>query len=238
MAEFLTTTDTSAAIERVIRGAEKKLTLISAYVFPRVIYLQRLQDAAGRGVHITLIFGKKRMDEKVMKLFQEIPNLRIYYLDVLHAKCFVNEQEAIVTSLNLLNGSEEKNREMGVRLHHRTDAQAYRECVNEVASILAVATLEYTSPGLLAEAKAPKSTIARGSSGQHKGYCIRTGVEIPFNVNKPLSVEAFRRWSKVGDPDRAEKFCHFSGEPSNGETSMSKPVLWKNWKEAREQFDL
>lgn len=39
MAEFLTTTDTSAAIERVIRGAEKELTMISAYVYPRVIYL-------------------------------------------------------------------------------------------------------------------------------------------------------------------------------------------------------
>ena len=71
MATFLTTTDTSAAIERVIRTAKQELTLISAYVYPRVIYLQRLKDAAARGVRITLIFGKRPLDEKVMALFQE-----------------------------------------------------------------------------------------------------------------------------------------------------------------------
>jgi len=37
MATFLTATDTSAAIERVIREADKELVLISAYVYPRFI---------------------------------------------------------------------------------------------------------------------------------------------------------------------------------------------------------
>lgn len=78
MATFLTTTDTSASIERVIRNAKRELTLVSAYVHPRVIYLQRLQDAAARGVRITLIFGKKRMDGKVMDLFRGIDGLSIY----------------------------------------------------------------------------------------------------------------------------------------------------------------
>jgi hypothetical protein len=63
-------------------------------------------------------------------------------------------------------------------------------------------------------------------------------VEIPFNVEKPLSYEAFKSWSKYGDPDYAEKFCHFSGEPSHGDTSVAKPILKKNWKKAKEVFDL
>lgn len=239
MAQFLTTTDTSAAIERVIRNAEKELTLISAYVFPRIIYLHRLKDAADRGVQITFIFGKRRMDDKVFGLFTEIPNLRIYYLDELHAKCFVNEHEAIVTSLNLLNGSEEKNREMGVRLDRTTDAEAYRECVAEVRSILSTATLVHqTGKGKAADPaleKRKKSTVATTGT---TGFCIRTGVEIPFNVEKPLSYEAFKSWSKYGDPDYAEKYCHFSGEPSHGDTSVARPILKKNWKKAKEIFDL
>ena len=239
MAQFLTTTDTSAAIERVIRNAEKELILISAYVYPRIIYLHRLKDAADRGVKITFIFGKRRMDEKVFGLFTEIPNLRIFYLDELHAKCFVNEYEAIVTSLNLLNGSEEKNREMGVRLDRTADAEAYRECLNEVKSILSTATLVHqTDKGrsvIPKDAPVKKPVVA---SKRSTGFCIRTGVEIPFNVEKPLSFEAFKTWSKYSDPEYPEKFCHFSGESSNVETSVSKPILKKNWKKAKEQFDL
>lgn len=239
MAEFLTTTDTSAAIERVIRNAEKELTLISAYVYPRIIYLHRLKDAAERGVSITFIFGKRQMDAKVFDLFKEIPNLRIFYLDELHAKCFVNEQEAIVTSLNMLNGSEVKNREMGVRLDRTKDMVAYTECVNEVRSILSTATLVHqTGKGrqVTPEGNPAKSPAVKAN--RSNGFCIRTGVEIPFDVEKPLSYEAFKSWSKYGDPDYAEKYCHFSGEPSHGDTSVAKPILKKNWKKAKEVFDL
>lgn len=239
MAQFLTTTDTSAAIERVIRNAEKELTLISAYVYPRIIYLHRLKDAAERGVHITFIFGKRRMDEKVFSLFAEVPNLRIFYLDELHAKCFVNEQEAIVTSLNMLNGSEEKNREMGVRLDRTADAEAYRECVNEVRSILSTATMVHqTGKGKLASASVTPARKPVVAGSRTTGFCIRTGVEIPFNVEKPLSHEAFKSWSRFSDPDYAEKYCHFSGEPSKGETSVSKPILKKNWSKAKAAHNL
>ena len=234
MAEFLTTTDTSAAIERVIRNAVKELTLISAYVYPRVIYLHRLKDAAERGVNITFIFGKRKMDAKVFDLFKEVPNLRIFYLDELHAKCFVNEQEAIVTSLNMLNGSEEKNREMGVRLDRTTDAAAYTECVNEVKSILATATLVYPTTTTKQAARAVGAKPARTEGG----YCIRTGVTIPFNVERPLSPDAYKAWNKFGNPEYPEKFCHFSGEPSDGSTCMKKPILTKNWSKAKAAFNL
>jgi hypothetical protein len=70
------------------------------------------------------------------------------------------------------------------------------------------------------------------------GYCIRTGVEIPFDVEKPFSYEAYKKWNESGDIDHPEKYCHFSGEPSNGETNAGKPILKKNWKKAKEIHDL
>ncbi len=69
------------------------------------------------------------------------------------------------------------------------------------------------------------------------GYCIRTGKEIPFNIEKPMDYEAFKMWNKYKNPDFPEKFCHFSGEESNGETSVKKPILNKNWKAAKAKFD-
>jgi hypothetical protein len=77
-----------------------------------------------------------------------------------------------------------------------------------------------------------KSTIKK------TGYCIRTGVEIKFNIEKPLSYDAFKKWNIHGNEDFPEKFCHFSGEPSKGETSVKKPILSKNWKKAKEIFNL
>ena len=66
------------------------------------------------------------------------------------------------------------------------------------------------------------------------GYCIRTGEKIPFNPERPLSYQAFLSWSQFGNEEYPEKYCHFSGESSNGETSVKRPILRKNWKKAQE----
>lgn len=66
------------------------------------------------------------------------------------------------------------------------------------------------------------------------GYCIRTGEKIAFNPDRPLSESAFRIWNNFQDYEYQENFCHFSGEPSNGETCYSKPILRKNWKKSQE----
>jgi hypothetical protein len=64
------------------------------------------------------------------------------------------------------------------------------------------------------------------------GFCIRTGVQIPFNINVPFSKPAYESWSKWKNKDFKEKYCHYSGEASNGETSFAKPVLGKYYREA------
>jgi hypothetical protein len=72
------------------------------------------------------------------------------------------------------------------------------------------------------------STIKSGTDNT-RGYCIRTGKPIVFNINNPFCEEALTSWKKFGNKDYPEKFCHFSGEASNGLTSFSKPILPKNW---------
>lgn len=68
------------------------------------------------------------------------------------------------------------------------------------------------------------------------GYCIRTGVEIPFNLSKPYSWKAFNTWSQFGNEDYPEKFCHFSGEDSLGETTFASPIMKKNYRKAKNEF--
>jgi hypothetical protein len=70
------------------------------------------------------------------------------------------------------------------------------------------------------------------------GYCIRTGKQIPFNPERPMCDEAYKSWSYYGNEDYEENFCHFSGEPSNGQTSYARPILRKNWYKAKEMHNL
>jgi hypothetical protein len=97
------------------------------------------------------------------------------------------------------------------------------------------AAMPYSAPSRQEQPKAAPAPVAP-IHGQ--GYCIRTGAAIPFNVKRPFSDEAYRSWSRYKDENYAEKFCHFSGEPSNGETSYAKPILRKNWSQAKAKFGL
>jgi hypothetical protein len=62
-------------------------------------------------------------------------------------------------------------------------------------------------------------------SKKETGYCIRTGEEIPFNPEQPMSKTSWRVWNKYGDLSFPEQYCHKTGEKSNGKTSMEDPIL-------------
>lgn len=84
--------------------------------------------------------------------------------------------------------------------------------------------------------KTIKKPFSKQSNSQDFGYCIRTGEKIPFNPQKPFSEKAFQSWNKFKDENYREKYCHFSGENSNGETTFSKPILKKNWNKAKSKI--
>lgn len=66
------------------------------------------------------------------------------------------------------------------------------------------------------------------------GYCIRTGVEIPYNPAKPFSYEAFKEWDVYGNWEYAEKYCHETGQKSNYKTSRLKPILNSDYTNKKE----
>jgi hypothetical protein len=79
-------------------------------------------------------------------------------------------------------------------------------------------------------------TVNNNPNSGHFGFCIRTGVQIPFNIEKPMCEDAFKTWSYFGNPDFPEAYCHYSGEKSEGITTFNKPILHKNWKKANEHI--
>ena len=81
------------------------------------------------------------------------------------------------------------------------------------------------------EVEGPRPTQQKTSISQNffappaHGYCIRTGETIPFNPERPYSYQAYKTWAQFGNEDYPERYCHRTGRPSQGNTSMRHPIL-------------
>jgi hypothetical protein len=61
-----------------------------------------------------------------------------------------------------------------------------------------------------------------------RGYCIRCGVGIRENPNKPLCSKCYSIWEEYSNRHYPENFCHICGKGSN--QSYSKPICYKCYK--------
>jgi len=249
MARYLRTSAISAELDNLIRSAREKVYIISPYLKLSDAMRELLNDKEREKVEVRIIFGKQELNPAEMSFLQSLRYVRLYFSKNLHAKCYLNENSMIITSMNLYEFSQVNNREMGIFISKsiEADKEVYDDAWKDIESILHNADdFSYVKAPkeekVVAQNNVIVPKVANDSNKQAKkvahGYCIRTGVEIPFDIEKPLSADAFKSWSKYGDADYPEKYCHFSGEQSGGETSFSKPILKKNWKKAKEAFGL
>ncbi|GJM43931.1 MAG: hypothetical protein DHS20C21_07730 [Gemmatimonadota bacterium] len=250
MAEFLTTTSVSAKLEQLIMDARKEVFLVSPYVSISPILLERLSDCEGRGVKITIVYGKSEMSESQSRDLERFKNVDVYFHQNLHAKCYYNETQLIVTSLNLYEFSEKTNREMGVLLTEERDAEAFRAAIEEARSIMKSAELRTGKGGAKAwlsrllgdkgrsrassdhptsESSKPKATKSRTrakartkAKTKATSCCIRCGEARKYGPDRPLCSDCYAVWALFEDPDYNEHYCHRCG--AENETSVAKPL--------------
>lgn len=246
MAKFINTRKAVSEIEDLIRNAGERLILISPYLKLSKDFKELLAYRNSKDKITTVVFGKQELNPDEMKFLQGLRFVILKYNEDLHAKCYVNDDKMVITSLNLYEFSMANNKEMGVLIDKNdpADSQLFEDAfkevdfINQTSQQFELNASKPTWQSKQPESSKPKDSSSKKTNAKQTGYCIRTGVEIPFNVERPLSLEAFRKWNEFGNPDYPERFCHFSGEPSNGETCVSKPIMQKNWRKAREIFNL
>ena len=241
MAKFLNTTGVSYHLEELIKGTKDRLILISPYLQFTDRIKEHLSNLNVQKRDIRIVYRENKLQLEENNWLESQIGIRTSLCKNLHAKCYINENEAIITSMNLYEFSQQNNNEMGIYISKEDDLDLYNSTSEEVQRLLTISEeIRVTVKKVTADTPSgtEKGPGIRQSAGtQNKrptGYCIRTGIEIPFDIERPLSYDAYKKWNEFGDPDYPEKFCHFSGEPSNGETSVSKPILRKNWKKAQQ----
>lgn len=239
MPKFLNTRKAVSEIEDLIRNAGEKLTLISPYLKISNDFKELLKYRNNKDKATTIVFGKQELSPDELSFIQSLRLVVLRFNENLHAKCYLNDERIIITSLNLYEFSMANNKEMGIMLEkgEEADQKAIEDTLKEVEYIISTSQLFDFSPAIIKKSPSTPPKVNSTNSAAI-GYCIRTGVKIPFNIEKPMSYDAFKVWSQYGDPDYPEKYCHFSGEPSQGETSVARPILSKNWKKAKEKYGI
>jgi phosphatidylserine/phosphatidylglycerophosphate/cardiolipin synthase-like enzyme len=239
MAVFLTTRGTTSEVEKIINNANNGLVLISPFVKIPDSLFQNLRAADQRGVKITLVYGKKTLEPDIVEQLNQLKNVKLYFLDNLHAKCYFNEQSMVITSLNLYDFSEQNNREMGVLVTRQNDGEVFTEAIREAKMIISLATRadfniqakEQKQKQLkqqpTVEKQHPKSIWFRDLSdilpslfGGSHGYCIGCKKKIEYDEYRPYCPECYKEWVK--HKDQKANYCHWCGHPST--TSINKPL--------------
>lgn len=142
MAKFLTTVGNSFFIEQIILGSTEKLTLVTPFLKFSKTIVERLADAERKSIKITLIYGKNELPKKEKEILYSFKNIRIFFCENLHAKCYFNDSAMIITSMNLYEFSERNNREMGIYIEKESDEEIFKHALEEVESIQNASVLE------------------------------------------------------------------------------------------------
>jgi hypothetical protein len=238
MAKFLNTSGVSYYLEELIKNTKERLVLISPYLQFNDRIKEHLQNLNLQKKDIRIVYRENKLQHEENNWLEKQIGIRTSICKNLHAKCYLNDNEAIITSMNLYEFSQMNNNEMGILISKEGDQDLYRATLDEVQRLLNISEEIRITVKRVFEKDFDKNEISYKKGYARKGFCIRTGVEIPFNIEKPLCIDAFKIWNEFGDPDYPERFCHYSGEESFGETSFRQPILKKNWKKAKEKYNI
>lgn len=296
MSQFYTQTELDNKLTDIIWNAKKELIILSPFIrlddYCKTIF-KKLSDRPE--LEIILIFGKnegetqRSLNRNDLEFFKNFANIAIIYCSNLHAKFYANENEALLTSLNLLGKSMTDNVEYGIGFPNSslTIDKLYKDTYDYTNKVItsnpcvfvrrpnykkinfglskkyieSVTLLDETETlyrnrkfenkyyndfelevfkseikpsrenfqsekTILPKTKSYQTNYAETYKTLQQGFCIRTGEKIPFDPSRPFSYYAYQTWAQFENWEYPENYCHRTGRPSNGRTSMTNPILY------------
>ncbi|MES9901475.1 MAG: phospholipase D family protein [Sedimenticola sp.] len=138
MAKFLNTSATNYYLEELIKNASERLILISPFLKLNDRIKELLDDKNRLKIDIRVVYGKSELQPEEINWLKELTYIRTSFCKNLHAKCYLNEESCIITSLNLYEFSQVNNNEMGVSISRSSDSEIYKEAYDEAQRIIRI----------------------------------------------------------------------------------------------------
>jgi phosphatidylserine/phosphatidylglycerophosphate/cardiolipin synthase-like enzyme len=138
MAKFLNTSATNYYLEELIKQTRERLIIISPFLKFNDRIKELLTDKDRMKIDVRLVYGKSELAPQEINWLRSLEFVRTSFCQNLHAKCYINEQAAIITSMNLYDFSQVNNNEMGVYIQREKEADLYCETYEEAQRLIRV----------------------------------------------------------------------------------------------------
>lgn len=169
MAKFLNTSAANYYLEEIIRFAEDRLVLISPFLKFNDRIKELLEDRNRLKIKIHLAYAKSELQPEEINWLRGLSFIRTSFCKNLHAKCYLNEQLAIVTSLNLCEFSQVNNNEMGILISRETDPDLFRETSEEAQRIIRIGEEGRMSFEKVTRISEDRTSAAVENEAEHEG---------------------------------------------------------------------
>ena len=243
MAEFLTTTGVSYRLEEIIKSATERLVIISPFLRVNERIKELLEDKDRLKIDVRVIYGKNELQPEENNWLESMTSIRTSFCKNLHAKCYLNENEALLTSMNLYEFSQINNNEMGLIVAREKEPELYNEILQESMRIVRV-----SEEIRVTVARVEATEDGKGPSGAQKterkprpnletpkdGFCIRCKAGLSADPTQPYCKRCYASWRRYENKEYEEKHCHMCG--NEYAATLLKPLCFACYKKYKDLF--
>jgi PLD-like domain len=149
MPKFLNREGIKESLSTLFENAKKELIIVVPYIKLSDATAKLLTQANKRNIEIVMIYKEGSLLKPERDKLQTFQNLNLLSHPDIHTKCYCNETQMIIASMNLYDYSERYNREMGILLGDNEndifDEEPFADALDEIESIIKSAKLEKKS---------------------------------------------------------------------------------------------
>ena len=232
MAKFLNTSATNYFLEELIKDAKERLILISPFLKLNDRIKELLADKNRLKIDVRIVYGKSELQPEEINWLKELTYIRTSFCKNLHAKCYLNEEMCIITSLNLYEFSQVNNNEMGVLIQRSEDNELYRDAYDEAQRIIRVSDEVRITLERVVDESAEKETVATADDSSNSNtpekltsskLAVKLGIKTHDLMDKLVEAGLL-------EPRDGKHYITAKGKEVGGEFRMSPKIgpyfLW------------
>lgn len=227
--KYLDCTSISSELMQLINEAKENLTFITYSLQINELIQDKLAYKAANtpNLKLSIIYGNTQINNNNIYWIKQIPNLVVYQKKNLHAKCYLNEHKAIITSLNLYDYSQSHNIEMGFLFSKEENEEEWEKLMADVQYIKSQSDIIYGNVNETLK-KVEQNSISLSYQEQlveiilkeHFSYTLKIGDDVISKCAKAKSKNEIRNILEAEGQsgllrdvievfERCEDFCFF-----------------------------
>lgn len=234
MAKFLNTSGTNFFLEELIKNAKERLILISPYLRLNDRIKELLEDKDRLKIDIRIVYGKSDLHPDEIKWMQKLDYVRVSFCKNLHAKCYINESECIISSLNLYEFSQVNNNEMGILVRKYEDNEVFKDAYEEAQRIIRISDEVRIT---LDEVKAEASPVSEMKESEEEIIFTKlttAKLAAKVGIKTPDLLEKLVNKGYLNLTENGKNFLTDSGKAIGGEFRTGQYGIYFLWDENTE----